>query len=408
MSTRQELITEVQAERKSRTELIAEVDLGRQNALRQELDTVLLNNGQIDNFFKQQPELTNQPIKGVITSHPEPDEFRARLTNSFYFADAYGMDIETAFDRHDGLVGRLWGEGVSSISALEKIVKAKEQGKQALRRELTKKTLWQATKDAYSQAGIRMTKSISGYAEMAGYLNQKLTPWQVEAYDKQVEWGRQMSQAVETYYQEHPEEFIQVKGDGFWNTTLNYLENPIAIYQGMLEAVPMMMEAYLGHITGTAVAKYAAVAPKFLPWISRVQGIAVPIFGEEYAKLRDRGIKPALAMPHAFLVAQGEGLVEEWVIGRRIAMFKGVGQLAQKSMGEMAARVLWGGTKAYTRGLVEEMVQGANRNFWEIVFTDSDTKLMEGVVEEGAAGGLIELAMGGFFAVGQQSRFSFL
>ncbi len=124
--------------------------------------------------------------------------------------------------------------------------------------------------------------------------------------------------------------------------------------------------------------------------ISRVQGIAIPVFGEEYAKLRDRGIDPALAIPHAFLVAEGEGLVEEWVISRRFAMFKGAGKLAQKSISEMAARFLWGGTKAYARGLTEEMVQGANRNFWNIVFTDTDQKLLEGVVEEGAAGGLIE------------------
>lgn len=400
MTTRNQLIAEVSSAQKSREALIAEVDVDRVNAFRAELDNIFITGGDIES-------LMDHRMKETLKLHPDSDGLKAKLANSFYLADAYGMDPRDAFDGHDALVERIFGRGTDSKGALARIINAKKKGMESVRRRLTEKTLYQASKDAFSQAGLRMTKSLAGYAELTGYLGASVSPVFDDAFERQAEWGRMMSEGVNVYYQEHPEEFIQAKGSGFIETTKAYLDSPVAIYQGILEAVPLMMEAYLGHIVAGAAVTAVGAAPKTIraaQWIGRVQGMAVPIMGENYANLRDRGQHPMSALPQAFLTAQIEALIEEWVIHQRLKIFSGQGVLARKGISTTVVKALYGAGKSYVRGSAEEFTQAINSNFWDMVFTDSGTKLLDGAMEQAAAGGLIELGMGGGFAIAGQAR----
>ncbi len=329
-----------------------------------------------------------------------PTDEQAKMSNALNLSRTYGITFEEALQNYDSLSQEMWGT-TNAVSVKQKINTA---FKEAPVRTDDRKSILQASKDAYKIAGVRLVKSLAGYAQLSGWLNQKLTPFDVESYDKTRQWGEMMSKGVEEYYRVHPEELIQVRGDGFWDTTVQYLTHPEAIVQASLETVPMLLEAYLGHLTGVRAAEVIGKGIKLLPWMGRVMGIASPIIAETYAELRDRGIDPAPSLAQSVLTGVPEGIIEEWTLGKKIQIFKGAGNIAKKGIAKTTKDVLLGGTKAYTRGVAEESTQQINTNFWDIVFTDSDTKLLDNVSEAGAVGGLIELGLSGTFAGAGQLR----
>lgn len=386
----------------------------RQDA-RSRLTDAVVADRRIEEFLLGPNGLTEQGVEGqsvdeltrLIETHPDPDEFRAKLANSMFFADTYEVEFSDAFNVHDTIVAQAWGEGVSAKSAYRKIAQAHKDAYYAM--PIQRKGVGQTTRDAITNTGLRALKQLAGHAQMVpaamyspAVLWSKLLGF--EWPDRLREWGENMTRGANAYYRDHPEVVIQAKGDGYWETTKSYITHPEAIYQGTLEAVPMLLEAYIGHITGVKAAKIIGKAPKFLPWMGRVQGIALPIVGETYADLRYEGVDPKVALPQAFLTGEIEGLIEEWTISRKLAIFKGSGQIARRGIRTAVIRGLLGTGKAYARGAGEEFAQGVNRNFWNMIFNDSEQKLLDGVMEEAAAGGLIELTMSGAFAAAGQVR----
>lgn len=253
-----------------------------------------------------------------------------------------------------------------------------------------------------SQAGIRGARSVAGTAEAAGEL--------VRA-DKLAEWGRLMAEAADAYYVENPDEAMQlISGRGIVGTTYQFITRPEMIVQGVVETVPMLLEAWLGHITGTKAAQVIGKGARVLPWAGRVTGMGTEIFGNVYHDARKAGTPPGPALAQATLTSTIEGMIEEFTLSKKVQVFHGVaGQTAKKGMAKAATNLLLEYTKAYPRGFAEEGTQRMNSNFWRMVFTDKQSladdfteRLTEGAAEDAAVGGIIEMALtGGFIAAGK-------
>ena len=335
----------------------------------------------------------------ILNSLENPSDTEAKTTNAIYLADMFDVDVGTAMSFHDQL---------SEAMLNSKDVKAIDMLKEIRTYEVRRKSVTETLVDSYHTSGIRMVKSLAGLVQAAGErreLQEKRIgkglglDSDLNIQNKLAEWGKIMNEASQLYLDEHPEEASQIiPGKGFFGTAKQHLQRPETVLQGTVEAIPMLLEAYLGHITGTAGAKYAQWGQKLLPWMGRVQGIAAPIFGERYGDLRRTGTPPEMALPQAFLTAQGEGIIEEWTLGQKVKAFQGAGLAARKGIAETSARILWGGSKAFVRGTAEEATQRLNDNFWNMIFSDPDQKLFEGVFEDAATGGFVETAMGGGFA----------
>ena len=341
----------------------------------------------------------------ILNSLENPEDDEAKMTNSLYLADLFNITPEEALLLHDGLAEAMLNKDtVPAIEFLKEIKKF----------EIRRKTAIETLIDGYHTMGINMVKGVvAGPVRAIGELG--LTPEAIKAskevFDafgiepnlnlnkKLAEWGALMNEAADVYLQEHPEEASQIiPGKGFFGTAKQYLQRPEAILQGAVEATPMLLEAYLGHITGTAAAKYVGWGQKLFPWMGRVQGIAAPITGQTYADTRAAGTPIELALPQALLTGQIEGIIEEWTLSQKIKVFKGVGAAARKGIAKSAAAILIGGSKSFARGTAEEAAQQFSGNFWNMIFADPDQKLFEGVGEAAAAGGFVELFMTGGFA----------
>ncbi len=348
------------------------------------------------------PEEQAKIAKSILSSLEDPENSQARLTNSLYMSDMFGIGIVDAMDLHDQMAGHITGmAGQSATNYLKELAK----------HEVKRKDVKTVVRDAFRMSGIQLTKALAGTAQMIGEFVPEIPnagtywlqygiqePFEIE--EKLTEWGRVMNEATDVYLAEHPDEAIQViPGRGFLGTSKQLLQRPENILQGALEAVPMMMEAYLGHLTGTSAAKYAGWGQKLLPWLGRVLGIAAPITAATYADSRKNGAPPSAALPQSILTGLGEGIIEEWTLGAKVKVFKGVGLAARKGIGQTTAAILLGGGKSFGRGVVEEAGQRLNQNFWNMVFSDPDQVLLEGVSEDAATGGFVELFMTGTAAV---------
>lgn len=272
--------------------------------------------------------------------------------------------------------------------------------------DFMRKNVVEAAKHGASQAGVRMVHSIAGQAELAG---------DVTRIKSLAEWGKVMAQAADLYYQEHPEEMMQLAHNrGLLGTTWQYISRPELIVQGTAESVPMLLEAYLGHITGTKAASMLGKGTKVMPWAGRVIAIGNQSFGDTYSDARAEGTPPAAALPQAILTGSIEGAIEEFTLGKKVKVFENAaGQTARRGIAKLAADAAIGTMKAYGRGSAEEFTQQLNQNFWQMVFTDKQPlfddfsrRLFDGSLEAGASGGLLEISMtGGFAASGKMVNF---
>lgn len=378
--------------------------------LHRNLTDVLLDNEHIESFLVTKlpnTPLGYQPIPedrerlfSVIENQENPQEFRDKLAVSLYLANTYDMEFRDIYNRYDAISEELWGKTTPSAS-LKKILQA-DRNAFGLNRAIDYKGFGEATKHAYRQAGLGMVSEVAGLSRAVGELHSGWNAGQVEWAENLADWGEMMYKGVEEYYREHPEEFIQAGGDGFWDTTFEYLSHPVAIYQGVLQTTPLILEGIAGGMVagGLAVALGAGERTiKFTSWLGRVQGMAAPITGRKYAELRSLDVAPSRALPQAFLTGQTEAIIEEWTLGKKLAIFKGAGAGAKKAIVGRVLATIIGGSKAYGRGVLEEGSQQFSENFWNWVFTNRDQKWMENVMSQAAAGGPMEAVMAGGFAV---------
>ena len=288
--------------------------------------------------------------------------------------------------------------------------------------QLHRKTFKQSVKDAYAQAGNRQVKSLAGRAQLIGDIGTKLgnllrsnTPESQQLKNDLSEWGEYMAMAADTWHAENPESQLQIQpGTGFLGTTAQYILHPENILQGSLETVPMLLTALLGHITGSAVAEKVGFGAKFLPWAGRVAGIAEPEIGEEYTNARAQGLDVENALAQSYTKAYTRAVIEEWVLGEKIKIFKGqFGKAASTGFAKKTTDLLLGGKRAYIRGAIEEGTQSVTDRFWEMVWGDTEkwfdggidglvSRLTEGASEAAAVGGLLEMGMASAFAVSGQ------
>jgi hypothetical protein len=144
--------------------------------------------------------------------------------------------------------------------------------------------------------------------------------------------------------------------------------------------------------------------------------MASQLFGENYHTARQDGREPGIALAQATLQSLGEGIIEEATFSRKVGIFKTAqGMAAKKGLAKAAAEVglgakqLFGaGKDAYIRGFAEESAQQIQSNFWSMVFDprplaeDFGARVMDGALEAGAVGGILEPVMGGaFWAAGR-------
>jgi hypothetical protein len=274
--------------------------------------------------------------------------------------------------------------------------------------EFERKGFAEAVRAGASQAGVRMAKSVAGHAQAFGEFADKLPKrYDNDTADSIAEWGRMMAEGADQYFAEHPDEAQQLQpGTGVLGTVWQFVSRPELIVQGVVETAPMLMEAFLGHVTGTKVAGAIGKGAKVLPVGGRITAMATEIFGLTYSEARDEGKTPEQALGQALLTSVGEGALEEWSLEKKIGIFRGTaGSLARHQMARAGAKIILGTRDSFQRGFIEEGGQALNANFWDMVFSDTSLtedffgRITEGVTEEAAAGGVLETALGGLFSL---------
>lgn len=356
----------------------------------------------------------DERVQQFMANSPDiDDETRSRIVNSLYIADTYSVSFDHAYQNHNGVINELFGRGTNARTALGKIQnrnktnaekfneyddgyynKARATG--AGRIESGIFSFLTKAKDRYNRMGITLVDELIGLVEATGDITFSETLQ---------DWSETMRDAVRLYMEENPDEFLNPGGKGFWDTTWAYVSNPEYILLGVMEQVPNIALSYVGGVAGKAVGGVIGVSVARAKWIGGVQGFAVPSFGRRYSNLRGEGISPLLALPEAFLGSQAEGLLENWVLHKKIQIFKNAGQAVERSMGTVVARTLLGGAKTYGRGMFEEGTQQISDNFLAILFRDVDIGLLNDVGNQAAAGGILEMVMaGGFQLAGTFTR----
>ncbi|KKK75175.1 hypothetical protein LCGC14_2876380, partial [marine sediment metagenome] len=252
-----------------------------------------------------------------------------------------------------------------------------------------RKNLWEALQHSWKRAGIASKTGLAGLMQAELELNLmpspmfmgglKMSPTEKKALK---EWSTSTIEKADQYYEEHPEEAMQLDEDaGFLATTWDVVSHPEKMLQGVVESIPLIVEAAIG----TAVA-------------GPVGGIAVmaqPIIGNTYQTARKKGTDPFPAFMQATLTGYGEAAIEQYTFGKKIGLAKGIGKIVKSGW-----RILWEAVKLYTRGTAEEGTQKFNENLWNWVFTDRSQILTEGVMQAAAVGGPLETVVGGAFAGG--------
>ena len=257
------------------------------------------------------------------------------------------------------------------------------------RPEEQSKTLWEAVKHGWKRMGIQAKTGLAGMMQAEVELGLMQTPMfmsgdlKMSTGEKKAltEWSTSTIEKADQYYEEHPEEAMQLDEDaGFLATTWDVVSHPEKILQGVVEAIPLMAEAAIGTVVAGPVGGIAVMAQ--------------PIIGNTYQTARKKGTDPFPAFMQATLTGYGEAAIEQWTFGKKIGLAKGIGKIIEKG----GKRILWEGAKLYVRGTAEEGTQKFNENLWNWVFTDRSQMLTEGVMQAAAVGGPLETVMGGAFA----------
>lgn len=317
---------------------------------------------------------------------PNPQEYLDRMATSAAISQASGMSLDTISANIKNISKEIYGEDLSPSQLRKRM-------QDELRPINSRKRLAEAVKHGYSRAGMMMVGQLAGAARMETELGGRFRDWawakigverpvwQEGLEDRIEEWGQILQAGVDTYYRDYPEEAIRVPQElGYFATLKEYVTKPENLVQGVVESVPMVLEAIIGTVTGGGGGAVVA--------------IALPITAGEYEQARKEGTTPLPALGRAIATGTGEGAIEQWTMSRKFGLLKGFREIVKKGGG----RVIWEGVKAFFRGTAEEGSQEFNRNFWRWVFTDRSQDLLENVKQSAAAGGPLEMVMAGGFA----------
>lgn len=239
--------------------------------------------------------------------------------------------------------------------------------------------------------GLGMVKGLAGIAktgvELTGPMRERF--WtsiglQKPQYQQRVDqflkdWSTETSKAIDWYYENYPEE-AKRHPPGFEATLAAHVTQPEVLIQGIIETIPLILQGTVGTIVGGPVGGILAMTPM--------------LSGMTYIDARKEGTAPLLAFAQALITGLGEAAIEQWTLGRKLGLAKNFRKMVAKGF----PKVLWEGTKTFFRGMAEEGSQEFWRNFWNWTFTDRSQAWFENVGEAMAAGGPLELAMGGAFA----------
>lgn len=371
--------------------------------------------------------LQDERLKQFVNTPNLDESAKYRLANSLYFSQAYKVPFEQAYGNYDGIKRQLFSASESDAGVFKKIQWQSMSGKQQFEsqnqynfwKDFFKPANWKENWDGfvrtYNKMGVNMTKQLAGLIEadtdMSLALQKKLFGKDI-GYARQLnDWSKGMREGVMQYARENPGEFINPVGDGFWDTTMQYVKNPEYVAYGVQEQLPLIAMSLVSGGVGGAVAKGVGAGAKAVStagWLGRVQGFAVPLFGDRYSELRSQGVLPMQAFPEALLTAQSEALLEEWTLGFNLKLFKGAGLGTRTSIARQASK--WLLTKPwyaqapikagamYAQGFSEEYAQQVSDNFWAMTFRNVNKGLLDGAMEAGTSGAVLELAMGGMFS----------
>lgn len=340
----------------------------------------LLGDGNLDDFL---PMDVKYDFGRIIKMTKEPSETEGKIKLSLLYKSIADISPRISFNLMDELNKIIVG-GDRKPSAMWKHYQ--EQYKNT-------KTYVEALKHGYRRAGVMMTKQVAGLAKMEAEIGGKARGWlwgalgrEKPQYSKDIdaklkEWSDMMLAGVNEYYQTHKEEAIQILPNlGYKDTLLQYVFEPKNLIQGIVESSPLMLEGILGTVFGGSA--------------GGITTMAVPITGEVYAQAREEGTEPLPALAQSMLTGVGEATIEQWTLGRKLGLMKNF----KKIVADGLPKILWEGTKTFFRGTAEEGSQEFNRNFWQWVFTDRSQQWMDNVKESMAAGGPMEMVMGGAFS----------
>ena len=311
---------------------------GKKVPLTEKLEPVLRGYRKIEEVM---PKDQRAAFDAVIENKDNPDEYRQRVTASMLMAESGPFDYKTIMGDFDNIAKTRFKKKITAGQIVDKLspykrlpafeaapdqnwftrayeaIKEKISGgsdigyyqgddrfsKQAARgpiegavlgkrpfadqSKFVRKSAGEAVKHGISQAGVRMTKSLAGTAQMVGDATKGLDRYETGNAAKTAQWGRLMAEAADAYYAENPAEAMQLQSNtGLVGTTLQFIKRPELLLQGLVETAPMLMEAYLGHVTGTKAAAVVGKGAKVLPWAGRVTAIGAETFGSTYSDAR--------------------------------------------------------------------------------------------------------------------------
>jgi predicted ABC-type ATPase len=394
----------------ARTQVLAEMlladDLGisRETAEMGFKDLTLQRFGKVMSPAQVVTELNPYPVVPQLKAGKEPNFF-VKMWQAVSEKLGYGPDI-----------GYYEGQGHLSREAARGPVGGTLMGRRPLqdKSEFQRKGLTEAAAHGITQAGMREVKGAYGTIQSIREGLQNITGEPAEADIAANEYSSIMAESADLWLAEHPEYQMQLQQNtGLLGTTWQFISRPELIIQGAIEAGPMMMKAYLGHITGAQGAQAIGTGTKVLPYAGRLAGLMQTQQGEVYADDRAAGMEPEKALAHSVITSAATAAIEEVTLSKKVEIFR---HAAGRAMAGKIARgivdLIQEGKRAYIRGTLEEGSQQLSENFWDMVFSDepfgNDTarRLFKDVPEAAAAGGPIESFMSaGFYAGGKVVHF---
>lgn len=319
----------------------------------------------------------------IIQTTTEPTEAEDKVKLSILYKSIADIDPKISFNMMDELNKIIVGGDIKPSAMWKHYQETYKETK----------TYVDALKHGYRRAGVMMTKQLAGIAKIEAEVGGMARDWlwgalgrEKPQYSKDIdeklgEWSDMMLAGVQEYYQTNKKEAIQiVPGLGYRDTILQYVFEPKNLIQGIIESSPLILEGILGGVFGGAGAG--------------ITTMAMPIAGGTYAEARDEGTEPLPALAQSMLTGVGEATIEQWTLGKKLGLLKNFPKMVAQGL----PKLLWEGVKTFFRGTAEEGSQEFNRNFWQWVFTDRSQQWSENVAESAAAGGPMELVMGGAFA----------
>lgn len=319
----------------------------------------------------------------ILQVTESPSETKDKIKLSMLYKSIAGIDTKISFNMMDEL-NRIIVGGDTNPTAMWKHYQDTYQNT---------KTYVEALKHGYRRAGVMMTKQLAGLVKIEAEIGGMARDWlwgalgrEKPQYSEDIdatlkEWSGMMLAGVQEYYDTNKKEAIQVApGLGYRDTLLQYVFEPKNLIQSIVESSPLILEGILGGVFGGAG--------------GGITTMAMPITGSTYADARDEGTEPLPALAQAILTGTGEATIEQWTLGKKLGLLKNYSKMVAQGL----SKVVWEGVKVFFRGTAEEGSQEFNRNFWQWMFTDRSQQWSENVAESAAAGGPMELVMGGAFA----------